>query len=70
MQEHILELLLPTDDTEFAEHAWQVAFDVAAVELEYVFAGQLMHGTGPVWALNFPPSHAVHVNPFWPATSE
>ena len=70
MQEHILELLLPTDDTEFAEHAWQVAFDVAAIELEYVFAGQSMHGTGPVWGLCFPISQAVHVNPLCPDTSE
>jgi hypothetical protein len=47
-----------------------VAFDVAADVLEYVFTGQLMHGTGPVWALYFPPSHAVHVIPFCPDTSE
>jgi hypothetical protein len=67
---HMLTLLLPSDDTEFGEHCLQVVFDVAAVEFEYVLAGQIVHGTGPVWALYFPPSHAAHVNPLCPATSE
>jgi hypothetical protein len=66
----MLALLLPADDTEFALHVRQVAFDVAAVEFEYVFAGHSVHGTGPVCALCFPISHAAHVNPLCPATSE
>jgi hypothetical protein len=55
----MLEALLPTGDTAFAVQDRHVAFDVAAVAVEYRFARQSMHGEEPVSALCFPASHAL-----------
>jgi hypothetical protein len=64
----MVELLLPAIETAFVVHEIQVAFDVAAVTVEYEFWRQSVHGTAPVRPLCLPASHALQGSPSWPFT--
>ena len=70
LQRHMLASLLPATETAFVVHATHVAFDVAAVAVEYEFARQSVHGSGPGSALCLPAWHALHGSPSWPVTCE
>ena len=63
LHRHMVESLLPATETAFVVHAMHVAFDVAAVAVEYRFTGQSVQTTAPVCALCLPAWHALHGRP-------